>query len=210
MHEKDAGIWEFRNIAQVHCYTLLFHWVGSKAAYKIAHEFGDKSLMQEAERLIRVSAFEIEKCYSKDYKVYLQAIGSPYLDASCLQLISLNYIDPNSALARQHLKALEKELKGDNSLFYRYLHEDDFGKPKSTFLICAFWHVEAMAAVGRVDEAIRAFEELIGNCNHLGLLSEDVGLDGSQWGNFPQTYSHVGLMNAAYRIERKLDQPIYY
>ncbi len=210
MNEKDAGIWEFRNMAQVHCYTLLFHWIGSKAAYKIAHEFGDKELMANAAELIKVSASQIEKCYSKEQSVYRQAIDSPYLDASCLPLISLNYLDPNSDRAKLHLKALEQELKADKALFYRYLHADDFGKPKSTFLICAFWYVEALACVGRLDEAIKAFEELAGYGNHLGLLSEDVGLDGAQWGNFPQTYSHVGLMNAAYRIEKKLDQPIYY
>jgi GH15 family glucan-1,4-alpha-glucosidase len=93
-------------------------------------------------------------------------------------------------------------------LFYRYLHTDDFGKPETTFLITAFWHVEALACVGRVEEAKQQFEQLLKYTNHLGLLSEDVHSgNGSQWGNFPQAYSHVGLMNAAYRIAKKIDKP---
>ena len=95
-------------------------------------------------------------------------------------------------------------------LFYRYNHTDDFGDPHTTFLICAYWYVEALAKVGRLNEAIEVFEGLIKHGNHLGLLSEDVDkTDGSQWGNFPQTYSHVGLINAAFTIARKLDRPFF-
>jgi GH15 family glucan-1,4-alpha-glucosidase len=122
----------------------------------------------------------------------------------------MNYLDPSSQKAKDHLSALERTLKTPNGLFYRYLHQDDFGKPKATFLICAFWYVEALACVGRLDDAIREFEGLMKYCNHLLLFSEDVDeQDGSQWGNFPQAYSHVGLMNAAYRIAMKLDRPIF-
>ena len=120
----------------------------------------------------------------------------------------MNYLDPKSEKANDHLKALEEQLRTNEGLFYRYKHEDDFGKPKSTFLICAYWYVEALASVGRVKEASEIFEHLLTYTNHLGLHSEDVDeKDGSQWCNFPQTYSHVGLMNAAFRIGRKLDKP---
>jgi GH15 family glucan-1,4-alpha-glucosidase len=126
------------------------------------------------------------------------------MDASTLQLILMRYLDPSSEKAKDHLKAVEAELSGPGGLFYRYKHEDDFGKPKSSFLITAFWHVEALACVGRIDEAIEKFEQLLQYGNHLGLMSEDIdAADGSQWGNFPQAYSHVGLMNAAYRIAKK-------
>jgi GH15 family glucan-1,4-alpha-glucosidase len=122
----------------------------------------------------------------------------------------MNYLDPSSERAKKHLAAVEKELKGKNGLFYRYLHRDDFGKPKTTFLVCAFWYVEALACVGRLDEAKETFEQLLKYGNDLQLFSEDVHEDdGSQWGNFPQAYSHVGLMNAAYRIAMKLDRPIF-
>lgn len=208
--EPDAGIWEFRNTEQHHCYTNLFQWAGCTAAIKMAIHIGDEELRKEAEGLQQKAIEKIEACYDAERKVYTQAIGVKSLDASTLQLIMMNYLDPNSQKARDHLAAVEAELKADNGLFYRYLHADDFGKPKTTFLITAFWYVEALACVGRLDEAISNFDQLMQFTNHLGLLSEDVDAsDGSQWGNFPQAYSHVGLMNAAYRIAKKLDRPSF-
>jgi len=133
------------------------------------------------------------------------------MDASTLQLIMMNYLPKESQQAKEHLKAMEAELHAKNGLFYRYKHQDDFGEPETTFLICAFWYVEALACVGRMDEAISYFENLISYSNHVGLLSEDVKeQDGSMWGNFPQAYSHVGLLNAATRIANKLDRPNFY
>ena len=109
------------------------------------------------------------------------------------------------------MKAIEEKLITKDGLVYRYIHEDDFGKPQSTFLICSFWYVEALACIGRLEEAQVIFERLLKKApNHVNLLSEDIEEDGSQWGNFPQTYSHVGLINAAYRIARKLDIPIFF
>lgn len=208
--EKDAGIWEFRNFANTHCYSNLFQWAGCAAAAKMSRSIGNKELETKALKLKAKAALHIESCYDAERKVYTNATGSKYLDASTLQLIMMNYLDPNSEEARNHLKALEQELRTPTGLFYRYLHADDFGKPKTTFLICAFWYVEALACVGRLDEAIKAFENLLPYANHLMLFSEDVDEeDGSQWGNFPQAYSHVGLMNAAYRIAMKLDRPIF-
>jgi GH15 family glucan-1,4-alpha-glucosidase len=208
--EKDAGIWEFRNIAHIHCYSNLFQWAGCCAAEKIALTINNNELVEKARMLKDRAAAHIEACYDEERKVYTHAVGSPHLDASTLQLIMMNYLDPTSQRAKDHLIALEKELKTDGGLFYRYIHSDDFGKPKTTFLICAFWYVEALACVGRLDDAIREFENLMKYCNHLLLFSEDADeQSGSQWGNFPQAYSHVGLMNAAYRIAMKLDRPIF-
>jgi GH15 family glucan-1,4-alpha-glucosidase len=208
--EKDAGIWEFRNFANIHCYSNLFQWAGSSAAEKMARTIGDKKLVDRAVALKKRAADHIESCYDPIRKVYTNAKDSPHLDASTLQLIMMHYLDPTSQRARDHLEALEKELKTPKGLFYRYLHSDDFGKPKTTFLICAFWYVEALACVGRLDDAIREFENLLQYSNHLLLFSEDVDEEtGSQWGNFPQAYSHVGLMNAAYRIAMKMDAPIF-
>ncbi|NEU08502.1 glycoside hydrolase family 15 protein [Flavihumibacter sp. R14] len=208
--EKDAGIWEFRNIANIHCYSNLFQWAGCSAAEKIAMAIGDNALVEKAISLKNRAAKHIEDCYDPVRKVYTHAVDSPHLDASTLQLIMMNYLDPASDRAKDHLIALEKELRTPSGLFYRYLHSDDFGKPKTTFLICAFWYVEALACVGRLDDAIREFENLLQYSNHLLLFSEDVDEEtGSQWGNFPQAYSHVGLMNAAYRIAIKLDRPVF-
>jgi GH15 family glucan-1,4-alpha-glucosidase len=208
--EKDAGIWEFRNIANIHCYSNLFQWAGASAAEKMARTIDNKELVDRAIELKERAAAHIESCYDPVRKVYTNSAGSSNLDASTLQLIMMNYLDPESQRAKDHLLALEKELRTPNGLFYRYLYTDDFGKPKTTFLICAFWYVEALASVGRLDDAQREFANLLQYSNHLLLFSEDVDeQDGSQWGNFPQAYSHVGLMNAAYRIAIKLDRPIF-
>jgi len=208
IEEKDAGIWEFRNFANYHCYTNLFQWAGAKAAYRIAKEIREPKLEQRAEALILRASKHIEDCYDPQRKVYTHAVGSGHLDASTLQLIIMNYLDPTSQKARDHLRALEGELRAENGLFYRYLHADDFGKPKSTFLICAFWYVEALASVGRTQDAIETFENLLPYANHLLLFSEDIDANnGDQWGNFPQAYSHVGLINAVNRIAVKLGTP---
>ncbi|GAA4849835.1 glycoside hydrolase family 15 protein [Algivirga pacifica] len=208
MEQPDAGLWEFRNKAQLHCYTFLFHWAGACSAEKIADYFQDDKFRAEAIKLKKEAIEKIEACKDPETGVYMQAVGSKDMDASCLQLITMGYLDPRSEEARIHLEGMEKELKAENGLFYRYKHEDDFGTPSSTFLICGYWYIEALACVGRVDEAIDYFNQIAKYANHLGLLSEDVDeRDGSQWGNFPQTYSHVGLINAAYRIAKKLDLP---
>ncbi|MFC4872863.1 glycoside hydrolase family 15 protein [Negadavirga shengliensis] len=208
MHEKDAGLWEFRNLQQEHCYTFLFHWAGACSAIKMAERLGDEEMKEKAIELKKTAIDKIEACYVPELKAYAQSIGSKNMDASTLQLITMGYFGDDLERANNHLKALEKELLAKDFLFYRYRHEDDFGEPETTFLICAFWYIEALACVNRLDEAIAGFESLSKYCNHLLLFSEDVDQKtGSQWGNFPQAYSHVGLLNAAYRIDQKLGKP---
>jgi GH15 family glucan-1,4-alpha-glucosidase len=190
----------------VHTYTLLFHWAGAKAAYKIGALFNDQGLMDRAIGLANAAAILIEKTYDPERKLYTQAIGTSNLDASTLSMITMDYLDHRGDAAKHHILGLEKELLSDKGLFYRYKHYDDLGFPESTFLVCAFWYVDALACVGRIDDARRNLDQLLQFSNHLGIFSEDATPDGSQWGNFPQTYSHVGLINAACRISRKLDK----
>jgi GH15 family glucan-1,4-alpha-glucosidase len=205
--EPDAGLWEFRNVRQVHTYTLLFHWAGSKAAWKIGVIMNDTELISRALKLEKIAIENIEKAYDPERNVYTQGIGAEHLEASTLKMITMYYLDPNSDKAKNHHRALETLLKTEQGLFYRYVHQDDFGKPEATFLVCAFWYVDALACVGRVDDAIKTLDGILKYTNHLGIFSEDVGTDGSQWGNYPQTYSHVGLINAAFRIYKKMDLP---
>ena len=208
--EKDAGLWEFRNLKQHHTYTYLFHWAGSCAAIKMAKVLKNEEMGTLAVKLKKRSEIKIENAYVPSKKGYAQAVGVDRMDASTLQLIMMNYLPAHSQRAMDHLIAMEKELAASGGLFYRYKHQDDFGAPETTFLICAFWYVESLACVGRLDEAIKYFENLISFSNHVGLLSEDVNeKDGGMWGNFPQAYSHVGLLNAATRIANKLDRPSF-
>ncbi len=209
LDEPDAGIWEFRGVSKLHTYTFLFHWLGSQAAVKIARQHNQKELLARAEKMVRESALRLERCYDPKQRSYTQGIGQSDLDASALQLLCFRYLDPRSEKATQILKAIEKELLVNGHLMYRYLHIDDFGKPQSTFLVCSFWFVEALALNGQLDRAFDCLGKLLKYTNHLGLLSEDIGLDGSQWGNFPQTYSHVGLINAVNRLQHLSDRMVF-
>lgn len=158
--------------------------------------------------LAKKSKEYLEQCYNPEKGAYTQAIGSKHLDGSNLQLITMNYLDPKSEIARSHLLAHEKELFNKNGLFFRY-SQDDLGEAVNSFLISGFWYAESLAATGQLDKAKDTIDKLLTCSNHLGLFSEDADARGGQWGNFPQTYSHVGLINAVYRLAIKLDKPLF-
>jgi GH15 family glucan-1,4-alpha-glucosidase len=211
LDEPDATLWEFREIKRRHCYTALCHWVGAKSAQKIARALGDDDLLRTATRLATRAERLVEACYDNERHAYMQEPGSKYHDASTLQLITLHYLDPKSERAARHLESLEKDLMTSGGLVRRYTHADDFGVSSSAFLLCSFWYVEALAAMGRLEAALKELELLRNYANHLGLFSEDVDpATGGQWGNFPQAYSHVGLINAVLRISSKIDYPEFY
>jgi GH15 family glucan-1,4-alpha-glucosidase len=210
MDLPDSGIWEYRNSRQFHCFTYLFHWAGCKAAFKIARVMHDVKCAEKAQLLATISARKIEQCYNDRLGGYTQAIGVETFDASTLQLITMRYLDPASQKAAGQISALEKRLKMPNGLIYRYFQPDDLGVPRTSFLVCSFWYAEALACMGRLDEAIIALDQALKCVNHLGLLSEDADDHFGQWGNFPQTYSHVGLVNAVYRIAGKVEKPLFY
>jgi len=208
MQVPDAGLWEFRNIQNRHGYTFLFHWAGASAAVKIGKALKDRELVERATRIRNMAAEGLESCYNPELKAYCSYVGGSSLDASLFQLITMGYLPADSERAANHLKALEEGLRAKGGLFYRYRHADDFGLPEVAFLVCGFWYVRALTAVGRLDDAIHTFDQLLQYSNHLGILSEDVDpVTGSQWGNCPQTYSHVGVINCAFDIWKKLDRP---
>jgi GH15 family glucan-1,4-alpha-glucosidase len=208
MEAPDAGLWEFRNMQNRHCYTFLFHWAGASAAAKIGHALGDPDLVKRALAAKALAAEGIEGCYNPELKAYCSYVGGSSLDASLFQLVTMGYLPQQSQRTQDHIAAMETGLRAKGGLFYRYRHADDFGLPEVAFLVCGFWYVRALSAVGRLDDAIREFEQLLSYANHVGLLSEDVDpINGSQWGNCPQTYSHVGVINCAFDIWRKLDRP---
>jgi GH15 family glucan-1,4-alpha-glucosidase len=208
MDVPDSGPWEFGKTNQFHCYTYTFHWAGCKAAEKIGMTINRKEITDKAKTLMKFARNYIEKCYNPDKGAYMQSVGNTHLDAGNLQLITMNYLNPNGGRAIQHLKTLEKELFKDQVIFRRYI-SDDLGISTNTFIICGFWYAEALAAIGMIDKAFRVIETLNKSANHLGLFSEDADENFNQWGNFPQTYSHVGLVNAVYRLSTKLDKPIF-
>ncbi len=210
MDAPDSGIWEYRTRQQKHSGTYLFHWAGCKAALKIAESCDDADVKKLATKLLTEAEKNLEICYDEKKKAYTMAQDNSALDASNFLLITMNYLNPADEKTISHMEAMEKELRIGNELIFRYRDLDDFGETHSTFTICSFWYCEALAAMGRIEEAQKVFKALLGYSNHLGLFSEDLEPHTkSQWGNFAQTYSHVGLINAAFRISRKLDKQIF-
>jgi GH15 family glucan-1,4-alpha-glucosidase len=208
MDIPDSGLWEFGSTFQYHCYTYLFHWAGCMAGMKIGKYFGNAALVSKSSTIADKAKVYLEKCYDPKRKVYTQAIDSPQLDASNLQLVTMNYLDPKSERALAHIKAHQKELFDLNGLYFRYSH-DELGRSENSFMICGFWYAECLAAAGQLDEAAAIIDKLLKNSNHLQLFSEDGDMNGGQWGNYPQTYSHVGLINSVYRLAIKLDKPLF-
>ena len=114
----------------------------------------------------------------------------------------VGFIDPRDPRFISTVERLETVL-GDGPHMRRYEAPDDFGRPETAFNICAFWRLDALARIGRTEQAREIFETLLASRNHLGLLSEDVDPQtGELWGNFPQTYSMVGIINGATRLSR--------
>lgn len=207
MDEPDAGIWEYREKLQHHAESYLFHWAGANGALKIAKKLKDKELSKKAEKIIKLAAMNIEKCYDENFAGYGMSHENKKLNASEILLITMGYLT-DKGKAKEHLKALEDELKTKDNLIYRYRDLDDFGETHSTFLICGFWYAEALADLGEGERARAFFDSLLKRANSLGIFSEDIcPQDGSQWGNFAQTYSHVGLINTAFKIARLINRP---
>jgi GH15 family glucan-1,4-alpha-glucosidase len=202
LESKDAGLWEFRGSSQLHTFTLLMHWAGAVAAGMIGKALSNSDLVNRCHFLANKAKKLIdEKCWNADLKAYTQAAGTKHLDAALLTMVNFGYLDPRDPKAATHVKAIAEGLKANEGFIYRYLAEDDFGKTDSAFIICSFWLVESLARIGEVDRARSLFERLLNRANHLGLYSEDLNpRNGDLWGNFPQTYSHVGLINAAFAL----------
>lgn len=132
------------------------------------------------------------------------------MDASLLLACSLGYVKGDDPRFVGTVESIEKQLRPSGSKYvFRYVIEDDFGAPENAFTICSFWYIEALAAIGRVDEARALFEDLLERRNHVGLLSEDIDpVTGELWGNFPQTYSMVGIINCARILSQRWEDEL--
>lgn len=210
MDEPDAGIWEFRGKTQKHLETYVFHWAGAKAGLKIALQYEDSELEELSRKIIKLSEHNIELCYSPEYECYMSDQTRQIFDASAFLLIILNYLHPDDMKTHKHFQKLQEELLTKEGMVYRYRAHDDFGETHATFLICTYWYIESLICLGFLEEAEKVLKNIIVHGNHVGLLSEDLSSeDGGQWGNFPQTYSHVGLINTVSRLARKRDRLIF-
>jgi GH15 family glucan-1,4-alpha-glucosidase len=207
LDEPDAGLWEFRGRTRLHSFSVLMHWAGARRAVEVAEALDAVDLAARA-RDVEARAAEIleTRCWNDEIGALTQDAGEPQLDASLLLAVHLGYLTPDDPRATSHVDAIRKALAVDGGLLRRYSVDDDFGETHAAFTVCTFWLVEALALLGRTDEAKELFDRLLSLDNGLGLYSEDLLPDTlEQSGNFPQTYSHVGLINAAFRLSRRWD-----
>ena len=148
----------------------------------------------------------MKRGWNEERGAFVQHYGSDVLDASVLLMPLTLFIAPRDPRWLSTLEAIGDELVSD-SLVYRYNVEaspDGLRGDEGTFSICSFWYVEALTRAGQLDEARLAFEKMLTYANHLGLYSEEVGPTGEQLGNFPQAFTHLALISAAYNLNRAL------
>ena len=199
----DAGLWEFRGRAEVHTYTAAMCWAACDRLAKIALRLGrDDRAGYWRQRADTIRDATLERAWREEAGHFSASFQSDYLDASLLLLADIGFVADDDPRYVATVEAIGRELRHGDGVF-RYLAPDDFGTPETSFTICTFWYIDALAAIGRMDEARELFERVLARRNRLGLLSEDMAFeDGEGWGNFPQTYSHVGLIIAAMRLSR--------
>ncbi len=207
--QPDAGMWELRTRARVHTSLALMCWAACDRLGKIAQVLelpervtywqGHAQTMRE--RILRES-------WSEERQSFAESFGGRDLDASVLLMIEVGFIDPKDPRFIATVDALETSLC-DGPYMRRYEAPDDFGKPETAFNICTFWRIDALARIGRKEQAREIFAAMLACRNHLGLLSEDTHpVTGEMWGNFPQTYSMVGVINAAVRLSAPWDNKV--
>ena len=163
--------------------------------------------MQDRAQYWRVAAHTIReetlaRAWNAERNSFAESLGGTDVDASLLLLAEVGFVPATDPRFVGTVTAIEKELRRGSNIF-RYAVPDDFGMPTTAFNICTFWYIDALAAIGRRDEARAMFEELLSRRNQVGLLSEDVDpATGELWGNFPQTYSMVGIIISAMRLSK--------
>ena len=206
--KPDAGLWEFRSIAKVHTFSAVMCWVACDRLARIAIRLG---LGQRAEHwrahADRIHATICDNAWNADINSFVESFGDgDDVDASLLLLHDLGFLAKDDPRFAGTVDRVEKILR-DGDFLFRYKSPDDFGMPETSFTVCTFWYIEALATLGRDDEARRLFENVLACRNHVGLLSEDLDPESRElWGNFPQTYSMVGLISSAMRLSRSWEE----
>ncbi|MFJ3895304.1 glycoside hydrolase family 15 protein [Streptomyces sp. NPDC090083] len=205
--QPDEGVWETRGGRKNFLYSRLMCWVAIERAIRLANRRG---LPADLPHWLKVRDTIYRRIMDRGWSVKRQAFvqyeGSDVLDAALLMMPLAKFIAPTDPKWLSTLDALTEELVSD-SLVYRYNPQaspDGLRGDEGTFSICSFWYVEAMVRAGRVDEARLAFEKMLTYANHLGLYAEEIGRTGEQQGNFPQAFTHLALISAAFNLDRAL------
>lgn len=207
-NQPDEGIWEVRGGKQYFLYSRLLCWVAFDRAIKIAEarSFPYNTAWRTHRDMIFNSIFN--DFWDEGKKAFMQYPGAQTVDAAALLMPLVRFISPKDPRWLSTLKRIEQELVSD-SLVYRYRPElaapDGFVSHEGTFSMCTFWYVECLSRAGQLEKARFYFEKMLGYANHLGLYSEQLGFRGEHLGNFPQAFTHLGLISAAYNLDKQLN-----
>jgi GH15 family glucan-1,4-alpha-glucosidase len=203
--ETDQGIWEIRGEPRAFVYSKLMCWVALDRAIEMADMLGADRDAVERWTATRdeIRAWILEHGWSDSAKAFVQAAGSDELDASNLMMPIVGFIPADDPRMLSTIRATEEHLTDERGLVYRYRSHDGLEGEEGTFLLCTFWLAHAQALAGQTDRARRTFERAIPYANDVGLLAEEVDeASGELLGNYPQAFSHIGLINAAWAISQ--------
>jgi GH15 family glucan-1,4-alpha-glucosidase len=205
--QPDEGIWETRGGRRDYTYSRLMSWVAVERAVRVARQRGlPADLPRWTAVRDRIYTQIMERGWHPARRAFVQHYDTDKLDASLLLMPLCKFIAPTDPRWISTLDAITRELVSD-SLVYRYnvdASPDGLAGDEATFSLCSFWWVEALARAGRLDDARLAFEKMLSYANHVGLYSEEIGPTGEQLGNFPQAFTHLALISAAYNLDRQL------
>ena len=205
----DAGMWELRSRARVHTSSALMCWAACDRLAKIA----ERLQLPERAALWRQRADEIREAilgqaWNADTRSFAESFGGKDIEAGLLLIGEVGFLKPDDPRFAATIAYIEQRLKHGDFLF-RYHASDDFGTPETAFNICTFWYIDALIRLDRRDEARALFERMLARRNPVGLLSEDLHPEtGELWGNYPQTYSLVGIINVATRLSRPWSEAV--
>ena len=205
--QPDAGIWELRNTERVHTFSSVMCWAACDRLARVAAHLGlDERARYWTTHAARIHETVCRRSWNAKRGAFVGVMDGDALDASLLQLHDLGFLAADDPRFAATVRAIEQELRQGDFVF-RYVEPDDFGTPRNAFLVCTFWYINALASLGRREEARALFENLLACRNRHGLLAEHIDpRTREQWGNFVQTYSMVGIISSAVRLSIRWDQ----
>ena len=206
-NQADAGIWEYRSQEAVHTYSSVMCWAACDRLAKIARHLGlDARADDWAGRAKTIQEEILKRAWNPEIESFVSTFDGEAVDAVLLLLPQLGFIPVSDQRYAKTVERIEKVLLRGRHMF-RYDQADDLGLPSNAFNVCTFWYIEALASLGRGDEARALFENMLAARNSVGLLSEDIDpKTGELWGNFPQTYSMVGLIHCAMCLSKSWEE----
>jgi GH15 family glucan-1,4-alpha-glucosidase len=205
--QPDAGIWELRGSTHVHTSSAVMCWAGCDRLARIARHLGltDRASYWR-DRADTLHATICERAWNPELNSFAATFDGSTLDASLLRIHEVGFVKATDPRFIGTVRAIERELRR-GSFLLRYTEPDDFGVPTNAFLVCTFWYINALAAIGEKAAARELFDHVLSCRNTHGLLAEDVDPATCEpWGNFVQTYSMVGIIDSAMRLSASWDQ----